>query len=230
MLSSRLTIVHLQHIMRLFRIFLILAVLVLIPFVIWGDKLMALFDGESARKWVQDFGAWGWLAVIGILISDLFLPIPATGVMSAAGYVYGPWWGGAISSLGSFLSGLLAYSLCRGLGRGMAVRLAGEEGLSQNETLFRRSGPWLVILSRWLPVLPEVIACLAGLARMPVRIFAVAMLCGSLPMGFTYAAVGALFQKEPGWAFALSITLPVLLWLALRPLLRARHNDAGADS
>ena len=76
--------------MRLFRIFIILAVLVLIPFLFWGDKFMTLFDGEAARKWVQDRGAWGWLAVIGVLISDLFLPIPATGVMSAAGYVYGP--------------------------------------------------------------------------------------------------------------------------------------------
>ena len=216
--------------MRLLRIFLVLAVLVLIPFLIWGDKLMALFDGASARKWVQDCGAWGWLAVIGVLISDLFLPVPATGVMSAAGYVYGPWVGGVISVVGSFLSGLLAYGLCRALGRGAAARLAGEEGLLQNEALFRRSGPWLVALSRWLPILPEVMACLAGLARMPVRVFTVAMLCGTVPMGFAYAAVGALFQKKPGWALALSVALPVVLWLAMRPLLRARHGGAAADS
>lgn len=216
--------------MRLLRIFLILAVLVLIPFLIWGDAFMAIFDGASTRKWVQDCGTWGWLAVIGLLISDLFLPVPATGIMSAAGYVYGPWVGGVISAAGSFLSGMLAYGLCRALGHRAAVRLAGEEGLAQNETLFRRSGAWLVVLSRWLPILPEVIACLAGLAHMPARIFAVAMLCGSLPMGFTYAAVGSLFQKEPGWAFVLSVVLPVLLWLALRPLLRARHDGAAADS
>jgi uncharacterized membrane protein YdjX (TVP38/TMEM64 family) len=215
---------------RLLRIFIILAILVLIPFAIWGQKFMALFEGVAARQWVRDCGPWGWAAVIGLLISDLFLPIPATGVMSAAGYVYGPWLGGIISVTGSFLSGLLAYGLCRALGRGAAVKLAGEEGLAQNEIVFRRSGPWLVALSRWLPILPEVIACLAGLARMPARTFIVSLLCGTVPMGFTYATVGALFDTEPTWALALSVALPAVLWLACRPLLRARQPAASADS
>lgn len=212
------------------RIFIVLALLVLIPFAIWGDYFLSIFDGTSARLWIQNQGAWGWLSVMGLLIVDLFLPIPATGVMSAAGYVYGPWTGGIISTVGSTLSGLLAYGLCRGLGRGAAAWLAGEEGLAQNEALFRRTGPWLVALSRWLPVLPEVLACLAGLARMPFGSFLLSLLCGTVPMAFTYAAVGALFGSEPGWALVLSIALPGVLWLAFRPLLRARHRDGPADS
>jgi uncharacterized membrane protein YdjX (TVP38/TMEM64 family) len=214
---------------RLLRIFIALALLVLIPFAIWGDRFMAIFDGTSARQWILDCGAWGWLAVIGLLISDLFLPLPATGIMSAAGYVYGAWRGGVISVFGSVLSGLLAYGLCRALGRGVATKLAGEEGLAQNEALFHRTGPWLVALSRWLPILPEVIACLAGLARMRFAHFVLALLCGALPMGFTYAAVGALFEAEPGWALALSIALPGLLWFACRPLLRARHTEDATE-
>lgn len=216
--------------MRLLRIFIVLALLVLIPFFIWGDRMMSMFDGTAARDWIRGFGPWGWLAVLGLLVGDLFLPIPATGVMSAAGYVYGPWLGGGISVLGSLLSGLLAYWLCRSLGRGVATRLAGEEGLAQNEVLFQRTGPWLVALSRWLPVLPEVVACLAGLARMPAGTFTLALLCGTLPMGFTYAAVGYLFDSEPAWALALSVALPVVLWLGFRPMLRARHTGTGQNS
>src|SRR5215510_2221695 len=75
--------------MRLLRIAIVLAVLVLIPFFIWGDKFMAMFDGTAARDWIKNYGPLGWLAVIGLLVSDLFLPIPATAVMSAAGYLYG---------------------------------------------------------------------------------------------------------------------------------------------
>lgn len=216
--------------MRLLRIFLALALLVLIPFFIWGDQLMVMFDATAARMWIQNYGPWGWLAVIGVLVSDLFLPIPATGVMSAAGYVYGPWVGGVISCAGSLLAGLLAYVLCRVFGRRAAEWLAGAEGLNENERLFARSGPWLVILSRWLPVLPEVVACLAGIGRMPLRLFFVALVCGTVPMAFTYAAVGSLFDSEPGWALALSIILPVLLWLAFRPFLRARQSNPPADS
>ena len=204
------------------RIFLVLAALVLIPFLVLGGKFMALFEGESARKFLLDCGAWGWAVVIGLLIGDLFLPIPATGVMSAAGYVYGPWIGGLISVTGSFLSGMLAFALCRRLGHRAARWLAGEKGLAENEAVFRRSGPWLIALSRWLPILPEVIACLAGLTRMRTRVFVVALLCGTVPMGFCYAAVGALFTNEPAWALGLSVTLPVVLWLAVRPLMRTR--------
>ena len=160
--------------------------------------------------------------VIGLLIGDLFLPIPATGVMSAAGYVYGPWIGGIVSVAGSFLSGMLAFALCRTLGHRAALWLAGEKGLAENDALFRRGGPWLIALSRWLPILPEVIACLAGLTQMRTRVFVVALLCGTVPMGFSYAAVGAMFEKEPAWALGLSVALPVVLWLAVRPLMRAR--------
>lgn len=209
--------------MRLLRIFFILTALVLIPFFLWGDKLMLLFDGESARAWILSWGKFGALAVLALLVGDLFLPIPATGVMSAAGYIYGPLMGGALSVLGSFLSGMLAYFLCRKFGRKAAEKLAGAEGLAQNEALFRRGGPWLVALSRWLPVFPEVIACLAGLASMRLRTFALALLCGTLPMGFTYATVGALFSAEPKWALGLSVALPVVLWLIFRPFL-SRHD------
>jgi uncharacterized membrane protein YdjX (TVP38/TMEM64 family) len=214
---------------RLFRIVLVLTLLVLVPFFIWGDALLAMFDGAAARTRIQAYGGWGWAVIIGLLIVDLFLPIPATGVMSAAGYLYGPLLGGFISCVGSFLSGTLAYVLCRVFGRPIAEWLAGPQGLEQNERLFARSGPWLVILSRWLPVLPEVIACLSGLARMKVRIFLTALLCGAVPTAFTYAAVGALFDAEPGWALALSITLPVVLWLAFRPFLRARQAADPVD-
>lgn len=208
---------------RLIRIIIALVILVLIPFFLWGGDLMAMFDATTAREWIQNHEPWGWLAVIGLLVADLFLPIPATGVMSATGYLYGAWIGGMISMAGSLLAGILAYVLARVFGRKAAEWLAGAEGLEQNERLFARSGPWLVILSRWLPVLPEVVACLAGLARMRLIVFLPALLCGTVPTAFTYAAVGALFDSEPWWALAISVLLPVLLWTAFRPFLRARQ-------
>jgi uncharacterized membrane protein YdjX (TVP38/TMEM64 family) len=214
--------------MRLFRIFAILALLTLIPFLIWGERFTRLFDGAAARQFVQDCGAWGSVAVVGLLVSDLFLPVPATGVMSAAGYVYGPWLGGALSALGSFLSGMLAFGLCRAFGHRAAVRLAGETGLAQNEALFRRAGPWLIALSRGLPILPEVTACLAGLSRMRTSLFIIALLCGSVPMGFGYAAVGTLFAADPAWALGASVLVPCIIWLAIRPFLR-RHLDESAS-
>lgn len=183
--------------MRLFSLFLALALVLMIPFLCWGDAFNQWFSGEAGVRWLRGWGAYGWLAVIALLVADVFLPIPATPVMSAAGYLYGTVTGGVVSAMGSFLAGLLAYGLCRQFGRGTAVWLAGEADLARADQLFRRSGPWLVALSRWMPLLPEVVSCLAGLTRMPFGPFALALGCGCVPMGFAYAAIGAAGQGHP---------------------------------
>ena len=212
---------------RLLTTSIIFAVVLCLPFLIWGDQFMQWFTGDAAIQWIRGWGAWGWLAVIGLLVSDLFLPIPATPVMSAAGYLYGTLIGGLVSAVGSFAAGMAGYGLCRAFGRNIALRLAGEKELAEHHTLFQRSGPWLVAASRWLPLLPEVISCLAGLTRMPLRIFVVSLACGAIPMGFVYAAIGAAGQDNPKLALALSVLVPPVLWIAVRPLLRRRN---GGDS
>jgi hypothetical protein len=41
-------------------------------------------------------------------------------------------------------------------------------------------------------------------------------------MGFVYAAIGAAGQENPALAIGLSALVPPVLWLLVRPLLRAR--------
>ncbi len=210
--------------MRLLVTAIVLGVAFCLSFALWGGQFTAWFTGEAALAWIRGWGAWGGLAVIVLLMADLVLPIPATAVMSAAGYLYGPLVGGALSAAGSFAAGMAGYGLCRGCGRGVAVWLAGEKELAEHTTLFQRSGPWLVAASRWLPLLPEVVSCLAGLTRMPLRVFAPALACGAVPMGFVFAAIGASGQENPGLALGLSVVIPPVLWLAVRPLLRRRRT------
>ncbi len=202
--------------MRLLVTAIILGFVLCMPFAIWGDDFMRWFTGDAAIEWIRSWGTWGWAAVIALLMSDLFLPIPATPVMSAAGFLYGTLIGGVLSAVGSFAAGVCGYALCRSFGRGIALRLTGEKELAENETLFRQSGPWLVAASRWLPLLPEVVSCLAGLTRMPLRVFLVALACGSIPMGFVYAAIGAAGQERPALAIGLSVLVPPVLWLFAR--------------
>ena len=78
----------------------------------------------------------------------------------------------------------------------------------------------MVALSRALPILPEVISCTAGLVRMPFRRFVVALACGSVPMGFLFAAIGNSGRDAPGWAVALSVVIPGVLWLAAAKIRR----------
>jgi uncharacterized membrane protein YdjX (TVP38/TMEM64 family) len=199
---------------------LVMLAAILVPFFIWGGRFDTALSLEGAREWMQGFGVWAWAAGVLLLVADIVLPIPSTVVMSAIGWSYGWWIGGVICALGSMLSGIVAYAACRWLGHGAAAWIAGEEGMRKAEALFEKHGGWLVALSRWTPVLPEAVACLAGIARMPWRVFLPALACGSIPLGFAFAAIGHLGQSEPGWAIALSAVTPVALWIAASRLIR----------
>jgi len=198
------------------RSLLVLALLVLagilIPFAIWGERFDAALSADGARRFLDDYGAWAWAVGIALLVADIALPIPSTLVMSALGWRYGWWWGGCASALGSVLAGVVAYSASRVAGRPLARRIAGASALAEAEVAFARRGGWLVATSRWMPVLQEAVACLAGLARMRRRTFLVALLCGSVPLGFAFAAIGHLGQESPAVALILSAAVPIALF------------------
>lgn len=201
------------------------ATVVVMPFYVWGEQFELMLSRDGAVRWLDEFGQFAWLAGIGLLVADLALPIPTTAVIAALGMLYGPVLGGSIGSLGSVASGLIGYGLCRHLGRPFALWLNGERALATGDRLFSRAGGWFVVLSRWLPVLSEVVACLAGLSRMSFTVFLAALLCGSVPLGFVFASIGHLGGEQPAATLVLSAVLPLCLWLALRPVLRHRMGD-----
>lgn len=216
--------------MRLVLVLLGLALLFLTPFLLWGETFETLFSPAGAVNWLQGYRDHAWLVAIGLLGADLLLPLPASAVLAALGLLYGPLLGAAIGAFGLWLAGAVGYGLCRALGRGAARALLGERELRRGERWFSRAGPWLVVGSRWLPILPEVIACSAGLARMPAPLFLSALACGCLPVAMCYAWVGHLGVERPGLTLAASALAPPLLWLlvlGLAPVFRARRRSAG---
>ncbi|MGI9490751.1 MAG: TVP38/TMEM64 family protein [Geminicoccaceae bacterium] len=208
---------------RLLALFLFLALLVVIPFLIWGDGIEHALTTLSPDEWTHRFGAWAWVAGVLLLTADLILPIPATAVMTALGILYGPLLGGLLAASGSFLAGSIGYMLCRTFGRPAAARILGEKDLQQGERIFARFGGWLVVFSRWLPVFPEVIACMAGLARMPSKAFFAALACGSIPFGFAFATLGHAGVDRPLLAIGLSALIPPIIWVAVQSYLRRKH-------
>ena len=207
---------------RLFFVVLALALLVALPFALWGDPVTAWLSIDGAAEWMRGFGGWAWAAGLALIAADIFLPVPATAVMAALGVIYGPWAGGALSALGSIIAGLTGYGLCRLIGPRLASRLAGAEGMAQARLLFDRWGGWLVAASRWLPVLPEMVAFLAGLVRMPFWRFTAALVCGAVPLGLAYAAIGAFGADKPALTLAIATIAPLGLWAAARPFLTAK--------
>jgi uncharacterized membrane protein YdjX (TVP38/TMEM64 family) len=210
--------------MRLLLLFLVLAAIVLTIFFIWGDSFLTIFSSEGSIQWLNSYGPWTWITGVLLLMTDLFLPLPATLIMSALGYIYGIVLGGLISTAGSFLAGSLGYWLCRTLGENAAKRILGEKDLARGKILSTTEiGIWVIVLSRWLPVFPEVISCMAGLTRMTPARFHTGLLCGALPMGFVYAYVGSTGVENPTLALALSALLPAVIWMFIRSVYKFKR-------
>ncbi len=202
--------------MRLLLWFIALAVLILVVWAIWGGAWETHFTLAGAASWLRQAGPWAWAAGIGLLAADLVLPVPGTIVMSALGLVYGALLGGLVAAAGSMLAGLCGYGVGRLVGEKAARKLLGDHDFERGRLLFSRGGAFMIALSRAIPILPEALSCTAGLVRMPFHSFLAALACGSIPVGFLFAWIGAVGRDAPAWALAFSIGVPVLLWLLVR--------------
>jgi len=198
--------------MKLALWFLALAALVMGTWLVWGGGWDRHFTLEGSIRWLEGTGSWAWAAGIGLLASDIVLPVPGTVISSALGYIYGTFVGGVVATVGLVAAGLLGYGAGRCFGGRFARKILGDRDFEKGERLFAKGGGWIVALSRSLPILPEVISCTAGLVRMPFRNFVIALFCGAAPMGFAFAAVGSAGREAPVWALALNLAIPAVLW------------------
>jgi len=160
------------------------------PYFIWHEQMDAYFASESYRQWLISVRPYAWIVGIGLIVCDLFLPIPVPPIMAAMGALYGTIVGGLIATTGSILAGLCAYGLSRLLGLKAARFLASEGELAVLQRFFDSWGAAGIIASRALPVIPEVMTILAGLAKMHFGRFVLSLSLGSVAVGFALAWVG----------------------------------------
>lgn len=191
----------------------------LILFFILGD---ALVD----QGWLRSLGPRAWVAAVVLLVADVFVPIPTTLIITAMGQQYGPLLGGLIGTLGTFAAGVTAYGLTRMLGRRFARWLLGEELESAN-LFFARRGGFAVACSRWLPLIPEAVSCLAGLARMPFGRYCLALLAGAVPMSFAYSVLATVSSNQLV-PLLVSVLMPIPIWWVAGRLLYSRTRWGGS--
>lgn len=181
-----------------------LLIFVVAPFLIWGDALTGLMSPEGDKGYM-------WAIGIGLLVADIFIPIPTTAIIAALGILYGPVIGAGVSIVGSALAAVVGYGIGRWLGRPIAYRFVGD-AMAGGERVFAQYGGWIVAASRWLPVLPEVVSMVAGISKMRFVPFCFAVLCGVVPFSVVFAVLGHLGAEQPAWTLILSAVAPLFLW------------------
>lgn len=212
-------------VVKIFTGAIFLAMLFAGGFALWGEHFEQLFSQQACVAWFAQIKPYAWLIGIGLLIGDLVLPIPATGIMAALGSVYGLWTGAVISILGSTMAGFTGYGLARFAGHRVTRYLASKEELDRFAFFFNQWGGAAIIVSRIMPIMPEVMVILAGLSRMKLINFSIALMLGTIPTCVLFTYVGQAAQQQPVWGLGTAVLAPLLIWpVFLRFFVPAREK------
>src|SRR5918997_4884756 len=149
------------------------------------------------------------IAGVALLIADVVLPVPSSGVMLANGALFGAVAGAALSLAGSMGAAALAWWVGR---RGRLVP-ASE---SPQAALLAERGGWAVTISRPVPVLAETVAIMAGAVGMPLRRLLPYALLGAVPPAVGYGVVGAAAGASDAAlpVFAAVLAVSACVWVA----------------
>lgn len=103
------------------KLFTVISLIVVLSIVVWFTvfvgKWLSDFSREGFRDYINSFGIWGWLVLLGLQILQVFVAlIPGELLESAAGYAFGPFIGTAICYIGVAIGSALIFFLTRRFG------------------------------------------------------------------------------------------------------------------
>ncbi|HEY5981525.1 MAG TPA: VTT domain-containing protein [Microlunatus sp.] len=176
----------------------------------------------------------GWApGIIGVtlLITDVILPVPSSGVMIVQGAVYGIGVGAVLSVIGATGATVVGFLLGR-RGQPVLERWAGAEQQARAVALLDRYGVWAIIATRPVPLLAESVSIMAGTGHLRWWQVAWAGAVGNIVPAIGYAAVGAYAATFVNalTVFGVVIAVAGIVWLVqYRVGIRTRSQRVEAS-
>lgn len=198
---------------ELFRTLPLMCVVLLVPIVPF------LFFGAQLEDWLRGIAEdppstpVTAALVIGLLATDILLPIPSSVISTLCGWQLG-WWRGTLATwVGMNLGAILGFGLARKWGKPFALWFSKGEDLDRMHEVSQRYGPLVLVLTRAMPVFAEATVLIAGIHRLTWRRFLPAVLLSNLGIAIAYSAFGD-FAQQHQWlplALGVSVAIPVLI-------------------
>ncbi len=194
---------------------LVSGVLALFLAVFLVAEAFSLLPLDDPASWLSSGGVLAGVAGVGLLVSDVVLPVPSSLVMVVHGALFGVAIGTALSLLGGVGSALAGYSLGRVGGPPLLRSVCSEAERDRADLLVRRWGLLAVTATRPVPLLAETVAVVVGASRLGLVRTTVAAVAGSLPAALLYAVAGSLDIGAPSGlaVFAIVIAIAAGLWM-----------------
>jgi uncharacterized membrane protein YdjX (TVP38/TMEM64 family) len=151
---------------------------------------------------------------VGLLLVDVFIPVPSSIVMTAQGAIFGFLGGTVLGLIGSVGATLIGFAIGR-RSSGLINRYAGIDEQAQSASLLARYGPLAIIVTRPLPILAETTAIMAGATSITARQVLAGSLVGCLPAAALYSAAGSFASSVATGLliFPIVIALAAVFWL-----------------
>lgn len=152
--------------------------------------------------------------IVCLLFIDLFIAVPTMTIIILAGYFIGFQLAVFYTFIGLLLASLTGYFLSKKYGNRVLDKLSSdEEQKIQMTELFNKHGVLVLVLSRAVPMLPEISSCLAGTCNMSLRRFLFAWSLGTVPYLCVIAYAGSISNLDnPMPAIYAAIGITVLFW------------------
>ena len=215
----------------LLKVMFVLALFFFSTFVVL--KSTGVLSVERIRGWfeaAEQASPWAVGMVIGgLLFADLFVAVPTLTVMILGGYFLGAFYGATAAVVGILLAGLCGFGLSRVYGdRLLNYLIKDEEKRAEATEVFRAHGAGVILLSRAVPILPEVSACMAGMTGMPFGKFLILWLVSAVPYAAIATYAGSVSSLEnPKPAILAAIGLSAFFWFGWM-VFRKRTKAADA--
>lgn len=154
------------------------------------EALSAAADPDAMAHLIDTIGPIA--VVVFLALAVVISPVPSAPIAMAAGALYGPFEGGALTAAGAVLGAMIAFGLSRWIGYRplCASKLPAAHWITRPRTQMRLA---LVVLgSRLIPFISfDAVSYVAGLTSIRPLNFAMATTLGILPASWAFAALGA---------------------------------------
>lgn len=171
------------------------------------------------------------LAVVILLFADLFIAVPNLTVCILSGYFLGWLSGGLAATAGMMLAGIVGYWLCWAIGPKFLLKIYKDpKKLEEMQAIFSEHGASVILMCRALPILSEVVSCLAGANKMSFFRFMFYYSISTIPYSFIAAYAGSKSSlANPTPAILAAIGISLALWFSWFIFLRRHYPKSDQN-
>jgi uncharacterized membrane protein YdjX (TVP38/TMEM64 family) len=154
-----------------------------LAFYLYQSDMLRLFVSKKRMlHFLDSLGPWSFAGFIGVQVLQVVVaPIPGEVTGLLGGYLYGPYLGILLSTIGLTLGSVAAFALSRIFGRPFAERFVPEAAMNRFDYLMQHKGLVLVFLLFLIPGFPKDYLCyILGLGHLSTLQFLVVGTVGRL--------------------------------------------------